>query len=317
MLAPSIGSLSDRMDGGSFAKLFVGSVPRTAVEEDIRPVFEEHGNVMEVALIKDKRTGQQQGCCFVKYATVEEADRAIRALHNQQTLPGGVGPIQVRFADGERERLGAVEYKLFVGSLNVQASEKEVEEILAPYGRVEDVYLMRDEMKRSRGCGFVKYSNRDMAWAAIHGFNGVYTMRGCDQPLIVRFADPKRPRLGESRESRGGPAFGGPGFVPRFQPPGIRPPPNFEKMGNQIPRNAWFPMSQNLGPSSSPGAHGFGSQLPSRSSDLNFGGPMGSLHGLSDASLPGLTAVSSSTPSQKGFNKPLHNSHPLTHKYHL
>lgn len=27
--------LSDRLDGGSFAKLFVGSVPRTATEEDV------------------------------------------------------------------------------------------------------------------------------------------------------------------------------------------------------------------------------------------------------------------------------------------
>ncbi|KAK9079557.1 hypothetical protein SSX86_001229 [Deinandra increscens subsp. villosa] len=83
-------------DGGRVAKLFVGSVPKTATEDDIRPPFEEHGNVVEVALIKDKRTGQQQGntvfasagCCFIKYATSEEADRAIRALHNQYTLPG-------------------------------------------------------------------------------------------------------------------------------------------------------------------------------------------------------------------------------------
>ncbi|KAK3418097.1 hypothetical protein EUGRSUZ_H04064 [Eucalyptus grandis] len=158
------------------------------------------------------------GCCFIKYATSEEADRAIRALHNQYTLPGGVGPIQVRYADGERERLGAFEYKLFVGSLNKQATVKEVEEFLlnmgatgfflpmcdacqifTPYGRVEDVYLMRDEMKQSRGCGFVKYSHRDMALAAINALNGNYTMRGCDQPLTVRFADPKRPRLGDTR----------------------------------------------------------------------------------------------------------------------
>ncbi|KAF3683828.1 hypothetical protein FXO38_00574 [Capsicum annuum] len=94
---------------------------------------------------------QNTGCCFIKYATSAEADRAIRALHNQYTLPGGFGPIQVRYADGERERLGAVEYKLFVGSLNKQATEKEVEEIFSPYGRVEDVYLMRDDMKQSRG----------------------------------------------------------------------------------------------------------------------------------------------------------------------
>lgn len=54
--------------GGNFAKLFVGSVPRTAREEDIRHLFEEHGDVIEVALIKDKKTGQPQGmyeCCFI------------------------------------------------------------------------------------------------------------------------------------------------------------------------------------------------------------------------------------------------------------
>lgn len=34
------------------------------------------------------------GCCFVKYATSDEADRAIRALHNQYTLPG-VGTIPI------------------------------------------------------------------------------------------------------------------------------------------------------------------------------------------------------------------------------
>ncbi|GER31432.1 RNA binding protein [Striga asiatica] len=209
-----------------------------------------------VALIKDKRTGLQQGlgglkeatiglvwildvvfcvskgdvvkeccllrkrgCCFIKYATSEEADRAIRALHNQYTLPGAMGPIQVRYADGERERLGTTEFKLFVGSLNKQATVKEVEEIFSPYGRVEDVYLMRDEMKQSRGCGFVKFSQRDMAQAAINALNGTYTMSGCDQPLTVRFADPKRPRAGDSRS---GSSFGGPAFGPRFSSPAIR-----------------------------------------------------------------------------------------------
>ncbi|XP_043811155.1 flowering time control protein FCA isoform X2 [Manihot esculenta] len=289
----------DRFDGGSFAKLFVGSVPRTVTEENIRPLFEQHGNVIEVALIKDKRTGQQQGCCFVKYASSEEADRAIRALHNQHTLPGGVGPIQVRYADGERERL--VEYKLFVGSLDKQATEKEVEEIFSPYGHVEDVYLMRDEMKQSRGCGFVKYSHREMAMAAINALNGTYRMRGCDQPLTVRFADPKRPRPGDSR---GSPAFGGPGIGPRFQAPGPRPVPNFgDPMGDRGPPNAWHPMSaENMDPSSNAGFRGFGSRLLPKSGDLatplNQGGP---LAGASDGAPPGNV----SSAAQQNFNQHL------------
>jgi RNA recognition motif-containing protein len=49
---------------------------------------------------------------------------------------------------------GAVEHKLFVGSLNKQALEKEIEEIFSPYGRVDDVYIMRDEQKQSRGLYF-------------------------------------------------------------------------------------------------------------------------------------------------------------------
>jgi hypothetical protein len=52
---------TDVSDRASVVKLFVGSVPRTALEEEVRPLFEQHGNVLEVALIKDKRTGQQQG----------------------------------------------------------------------------------------------------------------------------------------------------------------------------------------------------------------------------------------------------------------
>ncbi|XP_071940240.1 flowering time control protein FCA-like isoform X2 [Coffea arabica] len=304
----SRGSPPDRFDGGSFAKLFVGSVPRTATEEDIRPLFEVHGRLLEVALIRDKRTGQQQGCCFIKYSTSEEADRAIRALHNQYTLPGGVGPIQVRYADGERERLGAVEFKLFVGSLNKQATEREVEEIFTPYGHVEDVYLMRDDMRQSRGCGFVKYSHRDMALAAINALNGIYTMRGCDQPLTVRFADPKKPRLGESRG--GAAAYGGPGFTPCFPTPGIRPPTNLgEPLNERIPSNAWQPMSpQNLGPPPNAGMHGFGNHLLPRPGDIAATSAPGSIpssvSGNADRLLPGF-AVSSTSMSQSNYNQSL------------
>ncbi|KAE9609999.1 putative flowering time control protein FCA [Lupinus albus] len=301
----------DRFDGGSFAKLFVGSVPRTATEENIRPLFEEHGNVIEVALIKDKKTGQHQGCCFIKYATSEDADQAIRALHNQHTLPGGIGPIQVRYADGERERLGAVEYKLFVGSLNKQATVKEVEEIFSKYGRVEDVYLMRDERKQSRGCGFVKYLHRDMALAAINALNGVYTMRGCDQPLIVRFADPKRPRQGDSR----GPAFGAPGPGPKFDPPGARFPPNISvPMGDHVPHpNAWRPMHPpNMGPSSNADLHGMGPPWLPRSGDtvlaINTGGPMTGMGGPIDGRFQN---ESQSSMSQQSFNQPVPQISPV------
>ncbi|KAI3408619.1 uncharacterized protein J3R85_020181 [Psidium guajava] len=220
--APFSGRKRGRADSMGLAKLYVAEVPRTAVQEDIRPLFEQYGHVLEVVLLWDKRTGQQQGSCFVKYATLEEADRAIIGLNNNYTFPGEGSPIKVRYADGERERPGPqlfppikvrhsdgererpgpVVDKLYVGGLNKQASKVEIEEIFSPYGVVEEVYIVRDELKHSRGCAFVKYSHRDMALAAIKALSGNFTMRGCDLPLIVRFADPKKPRIGEPRPTR-------------------------------------------------------------------------------------------------------------------
>eukprot|EP00271_Cylindrocystis_brebissonii_P005206 TRINITY_DN17172_c0_g1_i1.p1 TRINITY_DN17172_c0_g1~~TRINITY_DN17172_c0_g1_i1.p1 ORF type:complete len:688 (+),score=262.13 TRINITY_DN17172_c0_g1_i1:187-2250(+) len=215
-----------RAGGDGTVKLFVGSVPRTIREEEIRPMFDEFGSVLEVALIKDKATGQQRGCAFIKYASLEEAERAIKGLHNQRTLPGGNSPVQVRFADGERERLGignVVEYKLFVGSMSKNYSEKQIEEIFAKFGPVEDVYIMRDQEKMSRGCAFVKFHSRETAQAAIDGLHGKFTAEGMEQPVAVRFADPKRQRPGEAQR------IGGPGAPPQggFQsgPPQFAPRP--------------------------------------------------------------------------------------------
>ncbi|KAM0872186.1 hypothetical protein ACQ4PT_038882 [Festuca glaucescens] len=193
------GDYSDYDNKSGYVKLFVGTVPRIASEDDVRHLFEEHGDVLEVALIRDKKTGEQQECCFVKYATSEEAKRAIRALHNQYTIPGAMGPVEVRYASCEKERLGSIEHKLFVASLNKQATAKEIEEIFSPFGHVEDVYIMKDGTRQSRGCGFVEFSSKEPALSAMNSLSGTYIMRGCEQPLIVRFADPKRPRPGESR----------------------------------------------------------------------------------------------------------------------
>ncbi|KAL5201550.1 hypothetical protein ABZP36_035904 [Zizania latifolia] len=302
------GDHSDHDSRGNYVKLFIGSVPRTATEDDVRPLFEEHGDVVEVALIKDRKTGEQQGCCFVKYATSEEAERAIRALHNQYTLPGAMGPIQVRYADGERERHGAIEHKLFVASLNKQATAKEIEEIFAPYGHVEDVYIMKDGMRQSRGCGFVKFSSREPALAAMNALSGNYVMRGCEQPLVIRFADPKRPRPGESR---GGPAFGGPGFSPRSDAAlVIRPTANLdEPRGRHMPPDSCHPSSPRLAPhqfnnfgSDNPMAPK-GSTVTSSADTATFRPQMFPGNG----SLSNQTAVPTS--SNLGLNPPIAQSH--------
>uniref|UniRef100_A0A7N0UGT6 Flowering time control protein FCA n=1 Tax=Kalanchoe fedtschenkoi TaxID=63787 RepID=A0A7N0UGT6_KALFE len=220
---------SNRASFESFAKLYVSQLPRTATEDDIRSVFGQ-GKILEVVFIKDKRTGRQQGSCFVKFATVAEAERAIRTLHNQYTYPGETESLKVKFADGEHERLGIHGSKLYVNNLHKQATKMEIEELFSKYGDVEDVHVLHDELKNSRGIGFIKFSQRSMAEAAINALNGTYFMKGCDHPLVVRFADPKKPQNGDPRSNS---TFRGPTFPPLIHPRRNKLPPTHDVIGGQ------------------------------------------------------------------------------------
>ncbi|KAL3613566.1 hypothetical protein CASFOL_042600 [Castilleja foliolosa] len=70
---------------------------RTDVPECmVAAVFGEHGDIIEIVLIKDKRTGIQQEYCFAKYATLDQAQRAIGAFNIPYTFPEAMIPMKVR-----------------------------------------------------------------------------------------------------------------------------------------------------------------------------------------------------------------------------
>ncbi|KAK9055871.1 hypothetical protein SSX86_026958 [Deinandra increscens subsp. villosa] len=200
----SVHGPTEYFDGGRSNKLYVSNIPREVTEEDIRSLFGKHGAITEVILFKQLKSLQQHECCFVKYAKIEDASQAIKELDNQYTFAGKIRPIEVRYAAKKQERSGprflkGDENKVFVGSLNKHASSAEIAEIFSPYGCVEDVFTILDDQRRSRGMAFITFSNKAMATDAINGLNGKYTMKGCDHPLVVRFADPKKPRFLENR----------------------------------------------------------------------------------------------------------------------
>jgi RNA recognition motif-containing protein len=67
-------------------KLYVGNLPYTATEDDLKNHFSQAGNVTSVALIKDRATGRAKGFGFVELATAEEAQKAITMFHGQDFM---------------------------------------------------------------------------------------------------------------------------------------------------------------------------------------------------------------------------------------
>ncbi|XP_010556802.1 PREDICTED: LOW QUALITY PROTEIN: RNA-binding protein BRN1-like [Tarenaya hassleriana] len=172
-------------------KLFVGQVPKHMTEAQLLALFQEFAIVDEVNIIKDKTTRASRGCCFLICPSREEADKAVNACHNKKTLPGASSPLQVKYADGELERL---EHKLFVGMLPKNVAEAEVLSIFSQYGIIKDLQILRGSQQTSKGCAFLKYETKEQAVAAMEAINGKHKMEGSNVPLVVKWADTEKER---------------------------------------------------------------------------------------------------------------------------
>lgn len=60
-------------------KIYVGNLPFTATEEEVKKLFAEHGEIQSVSLVTDRETGRPRGFGFVEMSA-EGAAAAIKAL---------------------------------------------------------------------------------------------------------------------------------------------------------------------------------------------------------------------------------------------
>ncbi|HYC00060.1 MAG TPA: RNA-binding protein [Candidatus Limnocylindrales bacterium] len=64
-------------------KIYVGNLPFSATEEQVRKLFAAHGEVQSVALITDRETGRPRGFGFVEMDAAG-ATKAISAINGQE-----------------------------------------------------------------------------------------------------------------------------------------------------------------------------------------------------------------------------------------
>lgn len=64
-------------------KIYVGNLPFSASETDIRTLFSQHGTVESVNVITDRETGRPRGFAFVEMARADAA-RAIQSLNGKE-----------------------------------------------------------------------------------------------------------------------------------------------------------------------------------------------------------------------------------------
>ena len=67
--------------------IYVGNLPYSLTEDELRAAFSQFGEVSSVNIIMDRMSGQSKGFGFVEMPDNSEADEAIKAL-NESALNG-------------------------------------------------------------------------------------------------------------------------------------------------------------------------------------------------------------------------------------
>ncbi len=63
-------------------KIYVGNLPFSATDDEVRDLFSEYGTVDSVNLVTDRETGRPRGFGFVEMSS--GAEEAISALHQKE-----------------------------------------------------------------------------------------------------------------------------------------------------------------------------------------------------------------------------------------
>ncbi|XP_016061292.1 PREDICTED: probable RNA-binding protein 23 isoform X2 [Miniopterus natalensis] len=146
---------------------------------DLEDFFSAVGKVRDVRIISDRNSRRSKGIAYVEFCEIQSVPLAI-GLTGQRLL--GV-PIIVQASQAEKNRLAAMAnnlqkgsggpMRLYVGSLHCNITEDMLRGIFEPFGKIDNIVLMKDsDTGRSKGYGFITFSDSECARRALEQLNG-------------------------------------------------------------------------------------------------------------------------------------------------
>ncbi|KAJ8042326.1 RNA-binding protein 39 [Holothuria leucospilota] len=148
-------------------------------ERDLKEFFLAVGKVRDSKIITDRNSRRSKGVGYVEFD--DEASVPLALGLNNQRLMGA--PIIVQPSHSEKNRQAAQQQtlqkgntgpmRIYVGSLHFNINEEMLRGIFEPFGKIENIQLIRDtETGRSKGYGFITFSDAEEAKRALDQLNG-------------------------------------------------------------------------------------------------------------------------------------------------
>ena len=207
------------------SNVYVKNLVEDIDETALKAAFARFGAVESCCVIRDVSTNASRGFGFVKFATVREAEAAIRDMHGAHVRGRA---LEVKFANadsttgganGAQNGVGVVSDNVYVKGLPPRWSERELREFFKRFGGIVECRLLHASGTTTAGA-LIRFGAVEQAIAAVVHANNVVPVPG-GVPLVMRFADSHgKARRGErggergkdsAGNSRGGSVSGGSG----------------------------------------------------------------------------------------------------------
>ncbi|KAM3741145.1 hypothetical protein ACB098_08G153400 [Castanea mollissima] len=173
--------------------LWIGDLQYWVDENYLHNCFAHTGEVISIKIIRNKITGQPEGYGFVEFVSHAAAERILQS-HNGAQMPGTEQTFRLNWASfgiGERRPDAGPEHSIFVGDLAPDVTDYLLQETFrVNYPSVRGAKVVTDpNTGRSKGYGFVKFSDEAERNRAMTEMNGLYCST---RPMRISAATPKK-----------------------------------------------------------------------------------------------------------------------------
>lgn len=144
-------------------------------------------------VIRNKQTGQSEGYGFVEFYSRAAAEKVLQA-YNGSLMPNTEQPFRLNwatFSQGEKRSETGSDLSIFVGDLAADVTDTMLQETFSSrFPSVKAAKVVIDSNTgRSKGYGFVRFSDENERSRAITEMNGVYCS---SRPMRIGVATPKK-----------------------------------------------------------------------------------------------------------------------------
>lgn len=158
--------------GSNYLKIFMGGIPDKTTREEMYENFSSFGTIIDLVIIKDKKTNNSRGFGFVTFKEENAFEACLarkhlfygREIELKRALPRDQNPKELLKRSQESR-------KLFIGGLPKDLTLQEFRAHFEKYGEIEDIVIIMDKAtKEPRGFGFVTFYSFESLTEVLNDF---------------------------------------------------------------------------------------------------------------------------------------------------